>query len=67
MPKITDIHFPSPTVAVVWSEEKSEGQIDDETGKPMLPRHSHYLEVLEKTDNGWKITECIIMDELNRP
>ena len=67
MPKITDIHFPSPTVAVVWSEEKSEGQIDDETGKPMLPRLSHYLEVLEKTDNGWKITECIIMDELNRP
>jgi uncharacterized protein (TIGR02246 family) len=67
MPKITDIHFPSPTVAVVWSEEKSEGQIDDETGKPMLPRHSHYLEVLAKRDNGWKITECIIMDELNRP
>jgi hypothetical protein len=25
------------------------------------------LEVLAKTDYGWKITECIIMDELNRP
>lgn len=66
-PKITDVHFPSPTVAVVWSEEKSEGQIDDETRKPMPPRHSHYLEVLAKTDTGWKITECIIMDELARP
>jgi uncharacterized protein (TIGR02246 family) len=67
LPKITDVHFPSPTVAVVWSEEKSEGQIDDETHKPMLPRHSHYLEVLAKTDSGWKITECIIMDELPSP
>ncbi len=66
-PKITDIHFPAPTVAVVWGEEKNEGQIDDETGKPMLPRHSHYLEVLARTDSGWKITECIIMDELSRP
>jgi uncharacterized protein (TIGR02246 family) len=67
LPKITDVHFPAPTVAVVWSEEKSEGQIDDQTGKPMLPRHFHYLEVLVKRDTSWKITECIIMDELNRP
>jgi uncharacterized protein (TIGR02246 family) len=67
LPKITDIHFPSPTVAVVWAEEKSEGQINDASGKPMLPRHSHYLEVLAKTNAGWKITECIIMDEIPLP
>jgi uncharacterized protein (TIGR02246 family) len=64
-PKITDIHFPSPTVAVVWSEESSQGQIDDHTGKPMGPRHSHYLEVLVKKDGAWKITESMIMDEIN--
>jgi uncharacterized protein (TIGR02246 family) len=66
-PKITDIHFPAPTVAVVWGEEKSEGQIDDQSGKPMLPRHSHYLEVLVKRDTSWKVSECIIMDELQLP
>jgi uncharacterized protein (TIGR02246 family) len=67
LPKITDVHFPSPTVAVVWSEEQTQGQIDDDTGKPMLPRHSYYLEVLVKTDRGWKITECLIMDQIPLP
>ena len=65
-PKITDVKLLSPTAAVVWSEESSEGQIDDATGKPMLPRHSHYLEVLVKTDAGWKISQSMIMDELHR-
>jgi uncharacterized protein (TIGR02246 family) len=65
--KITDVRFPSPTVAVVWSEESSQGQIDDDTGKPMLPRHSHYLEVMVKKDGVWKISECMIMDELQHP
>lgn len=53
--KILDLRFPAPTVAVVWSEESSAGQIDDASGKPMLPRHSYYLEVLVKRDGGWKI------------
>jgi uncharacterized protein (TIGR02246 family) len=66
-PRITDIHFPSPTVAVVWGEEKSAGQIDDSNGKPMLPRHSHYVEVMVKEGSGWKISECMIMDEVPRP
>ncbi len=62
--KIIDLRFPAPTVAVVWSEESSNGQIDDATGKPMQPRHSYYLEVLVKSDNRWKISESIIMDEI---
>ena len=66
-PHITDIHILSPTSAVVWSEEKSEGQIDDATGKPMKPRYSHYLEVLTKKDGGWLISDSIIMDEYPRP
>jgi len=33
----------------------------------MLPRHSHYLEVMVKQETGWKISECIIMDELQLP
>jgi uncharacterized protein (TIGR02246 family) len=65
--KITDVRFPSSTVAVVWSEESSQGQIDDETGKPMLPRHSHYLEVMVKKGGVWKISECMIMDEIQHP
>jgi uncharacterized protein (TIGR02246 family) len=64
-PKITDLRIPAPGVAVVWSEESSEGQIDDASGKPMLPRHSYYLEVLVKKEGAWKITDCIIMDEKN--
>ena len=63
---ITDLHFAAPTVAVVWSEESSKDQIDDATGKPMLPRHSHYIEVLVKQAGGWKISECMIMDEIPR-
>jgi uncharacterized protein (TIGR02246 family) len=62
-PHITDIHILSPTSAVVWSEEKSAGQIDDATGKPMAPRYSHYLEVLIKKDGAWLISDSIIMDE----
>ncbi len=66
-PHITDLHILSPTTAVVWSEEKSAGQIDDATGKPMLPRYSHYLEVLTKTGGAWLISDSIIMDEYPRP
>jgi len=67
LPHITDIHILSPTTAVVWSEEKNEGQIDDATGKPMKPRYSHYLEVFTKKDGIWLISDSIIMDEYPRP
>ena len=60
---ITDIHLLSSTTAVVWSEEKSAGQIDDATGKPMALRYSHYLEVLTKKDRAWLVSDSIIMDE----
>lgn len=65
--KILDLRFLSPTVAVVWSDESSKGQIDDSTGKPMLPRHSYYLEVMVKKDGVWKISECLIADEIQHP
>lgn len=65
--RITDIHMLSPTTAAVWEEEKSEGQVDDATGKPMKPRYSHYLEVLTKRDGAWLISDSIIMDEYPRP
>ena len=64
---VTDIHMLSATSAVVWSEEKSEGQIDDSTGKPIAPRYSHYLEVLIKRDGAWLISDSMIMDEYPRP
>ncbi len=65
--KITDVRLRSPTTAVVWSEEKSEGQIDDSTSKKMAPRYSHYLEVLVKKDGSWLISDMMIMDEYPRP
>jgi uncharacterized protein (TIGR02246 family) len=65
--KILDVRFPSPTVAVVWSDESSQGQVDDSTGKPMLPRHSYYLEVMVKKDGVWKVSECLIADEVQHP
>ena len=61
-PKILDLRFPSADVAIVWSDESSAGQVDDATGKLMLPRHSYYLEVLVKKDGSWKISDSIIMD-----
>lgn len=65
-PHITEVHILSPTSAVVWSEEKSAGQIDEATGKPMAPRYSHYLEVFIKKDEAWLISDSIIMDEYPR-
>jgi len=61
---ITDIRLISPSTAVVWSEESSQGEIDERTGKPMAPRHSRYLEVFVKRDGVWKICDSMIMDEI---
>ena len=61
--RITDVHVLSPTSAVVWGEEKSEGQIDDATGRKMAPRYSHYLEVFVKQHGAWLISDMMIMDE----
>jgi len=65
-PHITDVHILSPTTAVVWSEEKSEGQRDDKTGELMKPRFSHYLEVFVKKDGKWLVSDSMIMDEYPR-
>ena len=50
----------------MWVEEKSEGQIDDDTGKAMKPRYSHYLEVFTKKDGKWLVSDMMIMDEYPR-
>ena len=63
---ITDVHILSPTSAVVWSEEKSAGQVDDATGKPMKPRYSHYLSVYVKRGGDWLVSDSLIMDEYPR-
>jgi uncharacterized protein (TIGR02246 family) len=60
--KILDIHLTSPTTAVVWSDERIDGLINDFSGHPMDPRHSYYLEVFVKKDGLWKISDSIIMD-----
>ncbi len=65
-PHVTDIHILSPITAVVWSEEKSEGQRDDKTGELMKPRFSHYLEVFVKKDGKWLVSDSMIMDEYPR-
>ena len=65
--KILDVRFPSPTVAVVWSDESSQGQIDDDTGKPMHPRHTWYMQVMVKKDGVWKISENLIAEEVQHP
>jgi uncharacterized protein (TIGR02246 family) len=60
--KILDLRMTSPTTAVVWSDEKSEGQTNDFSGNPMQPRHSYYLEVLVKKDGAWLISDAMVMD-----
>ena len=63
--KILDLRLTSPTTASVWSDESSQGQVNDASGKPMEPRHSYYLEVLVKKDGVWKITDALIMDVIH--
>ena len=60
--RILDLRITSPTTAVVWSDEKIEGLVNDFSGNPMDPRHSYYLEVLVKKDGVWKISDSMIMD-----
>lgn len=50
-------------IAVAHGYEESAGQIDDDTGKKMAPRKSHYLEVLARRDGQWLIVSEMIMDE----
>jgi len=60
--KILALRLTSPTTAAVWSDEQSQGQTNDNSGNPMQPRHSYYLEVLVKKDGAWKISDAMIMD-----
>ncbi len=60
--KILDLRMTSPTTAAVWSDESSQGQVNDISGNPMQPRHSYYLEVYVKKDGAWKISDALIMD-----
>jgi len=64
-PAIQQVRLLGPDTAVVWSEESSAGQI--ENGKPLGPRHSHYLQVVHLTPHGWLITDDMIMDERQLP
>ncbi len=60
--KILDIRLTSPTTAVVWSDERIEGLVNDFSGNPMQPRHSYYLTVLVKKEGAWKISDAMVMD-----
>jgi uncharacterized protein (TIGR02246 family) len=60
--KILDLRLTSSTTAVVWSDERIEGLVNDYRGNPIQPRHSYYLKVLVKKDGAWKISDAIIMD-----
>jgi uncharacterized protein (TIGR02246 family) len=60
--KILDLRRTSPTTAAVWSDEKIEGLVNDNSGHPMQPRHSYYLKVLVKQAGEWKISDTLIMD-----
>jgi len=64
-PTIQQVRLLGPDTAVVWSEESSAGQI--ENGKPLGPRHSHYIQVVHRTPHGWLITDDMIMDERSVP
>jgi len=60
-PVITDIRLIGPDAAAAWSEETSQGQVED--GKPIGRRRSHYLVVLRRRGGVWRITDEMIMDE----
>jgi uncharacterized protein (TIGR02246 family) len=60
---VTEVQFVTPDVAIGHGFEQSAGQVDDETGRKMDPRKSHYLDVLAKRDGHWVIVSEMIMDE----
>jgi uncharacterized protein (TIGR02246 family) len=60
---VFEIKFPAKDIAVTHGYEESAGQVDDDTGKKMAPRKSHYLDVLAKRDGQWLIVSEMIMDE----
>ncbi|MBL6749642.1 MAG: SgcJ/EcaC family oxidoreductase [Nevskia sp.] len=60
---VTDVRFRTPDVAVVWSEESTGGQVDDRNGQPLGQRKSHFLQVLVRTAEGWRISDDMTMDE----
>ncbi len=62
---ILDLRITSPTTATVWSDERIVDLVNDNTGNPMPPRHSYYLEVLVKKDGVWKISDSLIMDVIH--
>lgn len=62
---ILDLRLTSPTTAAVWSDERIEGLVNDNSGVPMPPRHSFYLKVLVKRDGVWKISDALIMDVIH--
>ncbi len=59
---ILDLRLTSPTTAAVWSDERIDGLVNDNSGNPMPPRHSYYLRVLVKKDGAWKTSDFLIMD-----
>lgn len=59
---ILDLRLTSPTTAAVWSDERIDGLVNDNSGNPMQPRHSYYLKVLVKKDGTWRISDFLIMD-----
>jgi uncharacterized protein (TIGR02246 family) len=62
--KITfDVKFLVPDVAVSYGYLESKDQVDDDSGKKMAPRKSHYIEILKKQDGKWLIVSEMIMDE----
>ena len=63
--KILDLRLTSPTTASVWSDERIDGLVNDNSGNPMQPRHSYYLKVLVKKDGVWKISDALIMDVIH--
>lgn len=60
--KILDLRLTSPTTAAVWSDERIDGLVNDNSGNPMQPRHSYYLKVLVKKNGVWKISDFLVMD-----
>jgi len=60
---VFEVRFLREDVAVAHGYEESAGQVDDDSGKRMAPRKSHYLEVLAKREGQWSIVSEMIMDE----
>ncbi len=63
--EVKSIRILDPNVAVVLSRQRTDGQINDETGKAVKVLYTDEITVLRRTHGRWRIISDLSSDEAN--